>query len=107
MKQKLIVQIAAARLLIGCVLGMIGTVAPSDTIRNILWAIDSCGLVLAVALLTLYFLKKGYDVAGAGFLIFAIAESVVFSSGKSGPCYSDDTQSHGRKSVESITTFTC
>ena len=80
MNQKLIVRIAAIGLLIGCVLGMIGTFVPSDTIRNILWAIDSSALILAAALLTPYFFKKGYDVAGAGFFIFAIAESIIFSS---------------------------
>jgi len=80
MKQKLILRTAATGLLLGCVLGMIGTVVPSDTIRNVLWAIDSCGLILAAALLTLYCSKQDYDVAGAGFLIFAIAQSIIFSS---------------------------
>jgi hypothetical protein len=80
MKQNLIIRIAAMGLLTGCVLGIIGSVVPSDTIRSILWAIDSCGLILAAALLTVYCFKQGYDVAGAGFLIFAIAQSIVFSS---------------------------
>ena len=80
MKQKLITRAAATGLVIGCVLGLIGTFVPSDKTRNVLWAVDSCGLILAAALLTLYLFRKGYDVAGAGFLIFAIAESIVFSS---------------------------
>jgi len=67
-------------LLTGCVLGMIGSVVTSDIARNILWAVDSCGLILAAALLTIYFLKKGHDMVAAGFLIFAIAESIVFFS---------------------------
>jgi len=80
MKQKLIIRTAAAGLLVGCVLGMIGTAVPSDKIRNVLWAVDSCGLILAAALLTPYCFKRGYDVVGAGFFIFAIAQSIIFSS---------------------------
>jgi len=80
MKQKLIIRTAAAGLLVGCVLGMIGTAVPSDKIRNVLWAVDSCGLILAAALFTPYCFKRGCDVVGAGFLIFAIAQSIIFSS---------------------------
>ena len=80
MNQKLIIRTAAGGLLVGCVLGMIGTAVPSDKIRNVLWAVDSSGLILAAALLTPYCFKKGYDVVGAGFFIFAIAQSIIFSS---------------------------
>src|SRR5215203_7520929 len=80
MKENFIIPTTAAGLVTGCVLGMIGTFVPSDIVRNVLWAIDSCGLILAAALFTLHCFKKGYDVAGAGFLIFAIAQSIVFSS---------------------------
>ena len=58
MKQKLITRAAATGLVIGCVLGLIGTFVPSDKTRNVLWAVDSCGLILAAALLTLYLLVK-------------------------------------------------
>lgn len=80
MKEKAILNIAAAGFLAGCVLGMIGAVVPSDTARNILWAVDSCGLILAAALLTTYYFRKGEDVVAAGFIIFAIAESIIFFS---------------------------
>jgi hypothetical protein len=80
MNEKLITRTAATGLLIGCVLGMTGTFVPSDIVRNVLWAVDSCGLILAAALLTLYFFKKGNDIVAAGFLIFTIAESIIFSS---------------------------
>ena len=65
MKQKLIIPTVAAGLFVGCVLGMIGTAVPSDKIRNVLWAVDSCGLILAAALFTPYCFKGGYDVVGA------------------------------------------
>jgi hypothetical protein len=80
MKEEPILITAATGLLIGCILGMIGSVVPSDIARNVLWAIDSCGLILAAALLTLYSFKKGYDIVAAGFFIFAIAESIIFFS---------------------------
>lgn len=78
MNEKAMLNTAATGLITGCVLGMIGSVVPSDIARNILWAVDSCGLILAAALLMIYFIKKGHDIVAAGFFIFAIAESIVF-----------------------------
>jgi hypothetical protein len=80
MKKEPILIIAAIGLLTGCILGMIGSTVPYDIIRNILWAIDSCGLILAAALLAVRCSRKGYDIVAAGFFIFAIAESIVFFS---------------------------
>ena len=80
MKENAILNTAAIGLTLGFVLGIIGAVMASDIARNILWAIDGSGLILAAALLALYFSKKGHDIAAAGFLIFIVAESVVFLS---------------------------
>lgn len=80
MNEKLVIRTAAAGLFIGCVLGMIGTMVASDMVRNISWAIDSSGLILAATLLTLYFFRKGQDIVSAGFFIFAIGESIIFFS---------------------------
>ena len=80
MKKEPILIIAAIDFLTGCILGMAGSFVPSDIALNILWAIDSCGLILEAALLSVYLSKKGYDIVAAGFLIFAIAESIVFFS---------------------------
>lgn len=80
MKKEPILIVAAVGLLIGCILGMIGSTVSSDIVRNILWAIDSCGLILAAALLAVRISKKGYDIVAAGFFVFAIAESIVFFS---------------------------
>ncbi|MEO5893504.1 MAG: hypothetical protein ABIQ31_24840 [Ferruginibacter sp.] len=80
MKEKIMLNTAAAGLLTGCILGMIGSVVPSDLARNMLWAIDSCGLILAATLLALYFFRNEHDITAAGFFIFAIAESIVFFS---------------------------
>ena len=80
MKEGPVLNTAAIGLLVGFILGMIGCFVPSDIARNVLWAIDSCGLILATALLSLYFSKKGHDLVAAGFFIFAIAETVIFFS---------------------------
>jgi len=80
MKEMPIVITAAIGLLLGCILGVTGSVVSSATLRSLAWAIDSAGLILAGALLTMYYFRKGYDVVAAGFLTFAIAETVVFSS---------------------------
>jgi hypothetical protein len=58
MKKEPVLIIAAIGLLTGCILGMAGSFVPSGIARNILWAIDSSGLILAAALLTLYLSKK-------------------------------------------------
>ena len=77
MNEKNILNTASIGLSIGFTLGMIGSIVPSDIARNILWAIDSCGLILATALLTLYFFRKGHDIVAAGFLIFIITKSKI------------------------------
>lgn len=80
MKENSITNIAAIGLLTGCILGMTGAFVPSHIARNILWGIDSCGLIFATALLGLYFSKKGHDIVAAGFFIFIVAESVILLS---------------------------
>ncbi|HET9321211.1 MAG TPA: hypothetical protein VFO27_15595 [Bryobacteraceae bacterium] len=46
--------------------------------------IDGLGLVMANALLTVKFFRKGNDVVAAGFLVFAIGESVMLSGTATG-----------------------
>ena len=80
MKEKEIIRTACAGLLVGCVLGVAGSVIPSSTFRNIAWATGSAGIILAGALLAMRFFRNGRDGAAAGFLTLAIGEAVVFSS---------------------------
>ena len=80
MKEKTIVRTSGTGLLVGCILGMAGSVVPSDTFRNIAWAIGSAGIILGATSLVLYNFRKGYDVVAAGFLVLAIGEAVVFAS---------------------------
>ena len=73
---KLVVSIGLAT---GGILGMAGTFAPTASLRGILWGIDGIGLVLATALLTVAFYRRGEDVAAAGFLVFCIGESLLLA----------------------------
>ena len=80
MKEKLTEIIASIGLFIGGIFGMAGSFAPSDSLRSLLWGLDGIGLIVAGALLFVYYFRKGYDAAAAGFLIFTIGEGLILSS---------------------------
>src|SRR4029453_5516549 len=71
--------VASVGLAFGAVFGLAGTMVTDPNLQSTLWAIDSCGLILACALLTLNFYRKGNDFFAAGFLVFTIGESVMLS----------------------------
>ena len=72
--------LASAGLAVGGVLGMAGTFAPSAALRGLAWGIDGVGLVMAGALLTLAFYRKGQDLVASGFLVFVVGEGLILSS---------------------------
>ena len=76
--------VAAVGLGIGAVFGMAGTLVSHASLRQAFWAIDGIGLIVASALLTVKFLKKGNDCVAAGFLVFAIGESLLVSGTAAG-----------------------
>jgi hypothetical protein len=80
MKEKLTNMTASIGLIIGGILGMAGSFAPSASLRSLAWGIDGIGLIIAGALLAVYYFRKGYDAAAAGFLIFTIGEALILSS---------------------------
>ena len=71
--------LAAIGLALGGVFGLIGTVVTDQNVRAAAWAIDSVGLVVATALLTLRYFRMGKDLVAGGFLVFAIGEGVMLS----------------------------
>ena len=79
MVEKQIRLLASVGLVIGNIFGLIGSFVESVSVRGIAWGIDGIALILATALLTIYFFRKGQDVAAAGFLIFAIGQCLVVS----------------------------
>ena len=78
-------RVAVGGLLVGAAFGLAGTFAASPTLQATLWAIDSVGLVLATTLLAIKCLRAGADLAAAGFLVFAMGESVLVSGTAAGP----------------------
>jgi len=76
--------VAAIGLAFGAVFGMAGTMVTQANLQNTLWAIDSVGLIVATTLLTVKFVRKGNDFVAAGFLVFAIGESVLLSGTAAG-----------------------
>ena len=71
--------IAALALVIGALLGIAGTFAPSAPMRAIAWGIDGTALVVAAALLSVRYFRRGNDLAAAGFLVFVAAETLIVS----------------------------
>lgn len=63
----------------GGVFGLAGTLVTHSNLRAAFWGLDSVGLVVATALLTLKYFRAGNDTVSAGFLVFAIGEGVMLS----------------------------
>ena len=76
--------VAAIGLGIGAVFGLAGTLVSEASVRQTFWAIDGVGLVVASALLTVKFVRRGDDCVAAGFLVFAIGESLLVSGTAAG-----------------------
>ena len=70
---------ASVGLALGAVFGLAGTFVGQANLRNLAWEIDSLGLIAATSLLAIKFFRKGCDAIAAGFLVFAIGESVMLS----------------------------
>jgi hypothetical protein len=71
--------IASVGLTLGGGFGLAGTFAGQANLRNLAWEIDGLGLIVATSLLAIKFFRKGCDAIAAGFLVFAIGESVMLS----------------------------
>lgn len=71
--------IAAIGLVIGAVLGMAGTFAPSASLRGLAWGLDGIALIVATALLTIHHCRRGNDLVATGFLVFVVGEGLILS----------------------------
>ena len=69
--------LAIVGLVAGAVFGMAGTLVSQASLRQTFWAIDGVGIVVATTLLAIRFLRGGNDAVAAGFLVFAIGESLL------------------------------
>jgi len=79
MNEKLTKITASIGLFIGGILGIVGSFVSSASLRSLAWGLDGISLIIAGALLTVYYFRKGYDATAAGFLIFTIGEALILS----------------------------
>ena len=77
--ERLRIVVAAAGLVIGGLLGMAGTFAPSAELRGLAWGVDGTALIVASALLVVHHLRQGNDQVAAGFLVFLAGETLIVS----------------------------
>lgn len=71
--------LAPGALVLGGVLGMAGSFAPSAALRGLCWGIDGTALIVAAALLAFQHLRLGHERVAAGFLVFLAGETLVIS----------------------------
>lgn len=71
--------VAATGLIIGALLGMAGSFAPSAELRGIPWGIDGIAIVVGSALLVVHHLRQGNDELAVGFLVFLARETLIVS----------------------------
>jgi hypothetical protein len=76
--------VVVAGLIAGATLGVGGTLVSSDAARQLLWLIDGVGVVVATALLAVRFLRSGDDMIAAGFIVFALGETLLISGTAAG-----------------------
>jgi hypothetical protein len=70
---------AALGLVTGALFGVAGAFAPSASLRGLAWGLDGTALVVATALLTVHYFRRGEDLAAAGFLVFVAGETLIVS----------------------------
>jgi hypothetical protein len=66
-------------LVLGALLGLAGSFAPTPSLRGIAWGLDGTFLVVAAALLAVHCLRRGFELMSAGFLVFIAGQSLVVS----------------------------
>ena len=71
--------VAAAGLVIGALLGMVGSFAPNAALRGLAWGADGIALVVGSALLCVHHLRRGDVQLAAGFLVFLAGETLIVS----------------------------
>lgn len=71
--------VAVIGLVLGGAFGIAGTMVTAPNVRSIVWGIDGVGIVIAASILTVKFARKQNDCVAAGFLVFAIGQSMILS----------------------------
>jgi hypothetical protein len=69
--------IAAAALVLGALLGMAGTIAPTANLRGLAWGVDGTFLVVGTALLAVHHVRQGNELLAAAFLVYMAGETLM------------------------------
>lgn len=69
---------AALSLVVGGLLGMVGSFAPAS-VRGIAWGLDGTALVMGALLMAVHHIKLGNEQLAAGFLTFVAGQTLVVS----------------------------
>ena len=72
-------RVPAIALVVGALFGVAGTFVPSATLRALAWGIDGTALIVGTALLAVHHVRRGDEVAAAGFLVFVAGETLIVS----------------------------
>ena len=71
--------VAPVCLVIGALLGLAGSFAPSPELRGLAWGIDGIALIVAAAVLAVHFIGRRCEPLAAGFLVFIAGQALVLS----------------------------
>lgn len=77
-------RVIVAGLLLGAAFGIGGTLVAADATRQVFWLIDGIGVVIASVLLAVRFLRSGDDTVAAGFIVFALGETLLLAGTPAG-----------------------
>jgi len=69
--------VAASALVLGALLGMAGSFAPTAELRGLCWGIDGTALVVGTSLLAVHHLRRGNDLLAAAFLVYMVGETLM------------------------------
>lgn len=72
-------RVAAAGLVVGALLGMAGSFAPSSALRALAWGVDGIAIIVGSALLAVHYVRERNDQLAAGFLVFLAGETLIVS----------------------------
>ena len=75
--------IAPICLVVGALLGLVGSFAPSASVRGLAWGVDGTALIVGAALLAVHFIRCAQNLLAAGFLFIAGETLVVSGSAMS------------------------
>lgn len=78
MRSKRLSVFTAACLVLGSVLGMVGSFAPAAW-RGVAWGLDGTALVIGAALLAVHHIRRGEELLAAAFLVFVAGQTLVTS----------------------------